>query len=481
MRGLPERVRDFCALHRLFAPGVVVVAVSGGADSVALLHILLQLQDEFAIRLHVATLDHGLRGPDGAADVNFVRDLAAAWGVPVTAGAADVRRLANEAKLGIEAAARRARYAFLARVAAEQGAWRIATGHQRDDQAETVLMHVLRGAGLAGLRGMLPLTHWPAVDPDGDVSDRMLVRPLLDVTRAEIDDYVRGLGIRPRRDATNADPSYTRNRIRREIMPALARLNPDAPGALNRLAAHARDEYAALLATLPAPSPREGGLAFPLGVLPGLEHARARTAIRLAAQALAPGGEFSFERIEAARVFLAADRRGVIELGGGVRFEVGGDHALVYDPARYPPGAPWLPAGAQLAIDGPGEYALPRSNWRLQITVHAGDPPHDPLSARLAIPRGAQVMLRTPQPGDRMRPRGLRGRSRKLSDVLIDMRVRAAWRHRLPVLDIDGEAAWLVAPLADGPRGRVAEPFSGMGEGVEPLLLRFEPPETGRA
>src|SRR5260221_11075315 len=152
---LVERVRRFALRHTLFEPGPVLVAVSGGADSLTLLHVLMTLRDTFDITLHAATFDHGIRGAAGAQDVQAVREIAAKWDIPVTAGSADVPTLAKTWGLGLEAAARRARYDFLAQTAEALNIKQIATAHNQDDQAERGLMHVIRGSGLAWLRGLL--------------------------------------------------------------------------------------------------------------------------------------------------------------------------------------------------------------------------------------------------------------------------------------------------------------------------------------
>ena len=154
-----QQVRRTIERTGLLVPGDgVVVGVSGGPDSLCLLHVLLHLREEYCLHLHVAHLHHGARGADADADAEFVATLAAEWGLPVTVEQQDVPALARAHKLAFEETARRLRYAFLARVAREAGAHKIAVGHNADDQAETVLMHFLRGAGPAGLRGMLPLT-----------------------------------------------------------------------------------------------------------------------------------------------------------------------------------------------------------------------------------------------------------------------------------------------------------------------------------
>ncbi len=307
MLELHWRVLTFCRAEGLFTPEErVVVAVSGGADSLALLHILRALQGELRISLHAATLDHGLRGAQGAADAAFVRDIAAEWGIPCTVGGADVPRLAAEWRLGIEAAARRARYAFLSACAAQVGAHCLATAHQRDDQAETVLLHLIRGSGLAGLRGILPATQRDGL---------RIVRPLLEIGREELRAYLAGLGIAPREDASNADLQYARNKVRHAILPLLRQINPSVVASLARTAQTLRDDYAALMATLPPYAPPSLRREDFLQLLP----AQQRLWLRAAVLHLAPDHDLSYERVEAARRFVQRLRTaGGVQLGGGV-------------------------------------------------------------------------------------------------------------------------------------------------------------------
>ena len=226
---LPEAVTE--AMTRRLpgwaaAPGVV--AVSGGADSVALLAALRP-----AGRLVVAHLNHMLRGEESDADERFVRDLAQGWGLPCRVERIDTL---SEAKGGnLEAVARTARYRWFAEVAANAGAGWIATGHHADDQAETVLHRLIRGTGLQGLRGIAPLRR------DGAAP---VVRPLLAIPRADLAAYLAEIGQPYRTDASNADPRFTRNRIRHELLPLLRTFHPDVVAALGRTAAQAEEVFA---------------------------------------------------------------------------------------------------------------------------------------------------------------------------------------------------------------------------------------------
>jgi tRNA(Ile)-lysidine synthetase-like protein len=281
MDDLLARVRTYAQRYRLFTPGqTVVVGVSGGADSLCLLHLLRRLAPELRLWLHVAHLHHGLRGAEADADAAFVAELADCWGMPCTVGRADVAALAREAGLSLEEAARQARYRFLTEVAEAGGATTIAVGHNADDQAETVLMHFLRGSGTAGLRGMLPRTpledyrlyqavsdngrdvkryenltaegaedaetpnlfsplsavnSQTADETDDSASSRLrvsasprlhLVRPLLAIPRAGIEAYCAEYRLVPRFDRSNEDTTFFRNRLRYELLPLLETYNP---------------------------------------------------------------------------------------------------------------------------------------------------------------------------------------------------------------------------------------------------------------
>ncbi|MGC8787069.1 MAG: tRNA lysidine(34) synthetase TilS, partial [Anaerolineae bacterium] len=235
--------------HMLSQGDAVIVGVSGGPDSLCLLHLLLRLRDAYALRLHVAHLNHCLRGEEAEADAAFVAQLASEWGLPVTVEKRDVAALARERKLAIEEAARQARYAFLASVARQTGARKIAVGHNADDQVETVCMHWLRGSGLAGLRGMQPVSRLHELRLMGqemmttEESDLLLIRPLLEVPRAEIEAYCATHGLQPRFDRSNLDTTYYRNRLRHELLPFLETFNPRIREVILRSAAIISADY----------------------------------------------------------------------------------------------------------------------------------------------------------------------------------------------------------------------------------------------
>ncbi|MBF6614526.1 MAG: tRNA lysidine(34) synthetase TilS, partial [Chloroflexi bacterium] len=213
----------------------LVVGVSGGTDSLALLRLLVTLRGDSAAKtLHVAHLDHGFRGAAGAADACFVEQIARDWGISSTMASFDVPEYARRHNMSAEEAARLVRYSFLATVARPRQAT-VAVAHNADDQAETVLMHILRGSGLSGIVGMQPLREVPArsyesllsSDHQGELQGNsttvQIYRPLLHIWREELAAYCEEQGLNPRVDATNSDLSYRRNRIRHELIPYLTR------------------------------------------------------------------------------------------------------------------------------------------------------------------------------------------------------------------------------------------------------------------
>lgn len=223
---LPDTLTQTVAERKLLAPGDrLLAAVSGGPDSLALLHALHTLRHELSLGdLQVAHLDHRLRGAASAADAAFVAAFCAGLDIPCHAGKADVASLGLERKVSTQQAARLARYQFLNATADAVGADKVATGHTQDDQVETVLLNILRGSGLDGLRGIPPRRG-------------RFIRPLLDVSRADVASYCAANGLTPRLDASNfATDHYTRNRLRLELLPTLAQdYNPGVRDALLRL------------------------------------------------------------------------------------------------------------------------------------------------------------------------------------------------------------------------------------------------------
>jgi tRNA(Ile)-lysidine synthase len=304
------------SLTRFGVDGGMVVAVSGGPDSVALLRALVvQGKDSSAGPIVVAHLNHGLRGAESDGDEACVRSLCADLGIAAHCESLDVRSAAAGANL--EATARRLRYEWLAAIAHKVGARWVATGHTANDQAETVLHRLLRGTGIAGLRGIAPRRELTA--------SVTLIRPLLSVTRREVIAYLESIGQSTRLDSTNLDPTLTRNRIRHELLPLLAeRFNPHVVACLSRLAAQAEEtfmteEQNARLLLAEAELPRAGGvLIFDRQRLESAPRQRLRETLRLLWQREGwPMGEMGLEAWERlVEVVLGSET--ALDLPGGI-------------------------------------------------------------------------------------------------------------------------------------------------------------------
>jgi tRNA(Ile)-lysidine synthase len=448
MRALPDRVRRTIRAHEMVEPGSrLVAAVSGGSDSVALLHLLnaLSASGEFVLA-GVAHFNHRLRETAGR-DEAFCRRLADALGLPIDVEWADVAALAAERRQSIEVAAREARHAFFVRAAARAGADRVALGHTRDDQAETFLLRLLRGAGSRGLGAMRPRAG-------------LLVRPLLDVGRDELRAYLTGIGASWCEDETNADLANPRNRIRHELLPYLSRhLAPDVTAVLARAAALARDDEdfldAAAIETAPGIVLSTGEAAhLDVRGLLGLHPAVARRVVRRVLVARAAGRFVGFDHVEAV-LGLARGRSedAAVDLPGQRAEREGG--RIVLGPAADRSDKPGRKA--ELALEPrelpvPGVLTLDELGWALTTEPVPVDGVKDlrGLSSRglqVAVDRAAlaePLAVRTRRPGDSLRPIGVGGR-KKLQDLLVDRKVRRNERDRVPlVVDAEGRLVWVV-------------------------------------
>src|ERR1017187_10026093 len=232
----PKRAPMLPIETSMLKPGLrLAVGLSGGADSVALVRALKDRAGELGLVLHAAHLHHGLRGEEADADLEFARSLAVELGLPFHETRVDTAGEAHNNGESIEEAARRLRYAWFRQLMASGEVEAVATAHTRDDQAETVLAKFLRGAWTEGLSGIHPVVEFP---------EGRILRPLLGVTRVEVEAYLRSLGQSWREDSSNADPAYTRNRVRHDLLPLLEGWNPRLREHLSQMAELARDEEA---------------------------------------------------------------------------------------------------------------------------------------------------------------------------------------------------------------------------------------------
>ncbi|MDE7242551.1 MAG: tRNA lysidine(34) synthetase TilS [Oscillospiraceae bacterium] len=416
---LTVRTAAFCRRWEIRS---VLCAVSGGRDSMALLHILCHLSAETGLRVSAAHFNHCLRRTADR-DELFVRDWCRAHGVPFYAGRGDVRAQAARSGTGIEDAARTLRYQFLEETASAVSAQHIATAHHRGDNAETVLLHLLRGTGPQGLSGIPPVRG-------------RIVRPLLETGRDEIDAYIAENRIPYVEDETNRDPAYIRNRVRSEVLPLLEQISPGSTVRIAAAAALLRDEDAHLQAEADAllPEPEDGCIMLPVPVLKGQDIAMQRRLVRTMARRL--GVTPTVRQTEAA---LSLTSGKIYHLPGGLE-AVRLPHRLIL--RRLPDLPPpqllhtgvqyWGPWQITLGTEPAGPDALVLDAAAGPLTVAAWDG-----TGRLAVENG----------------------SRSLKRIFQDCGIAPEKRREHPVLYADGKPAaapgagvdWTLRPKKNKP------------------------------
>jgi len=436
---LLERVRR--ALERLGpvrADDLILVAVSGGPDSVALLSLLNRIAPVVGWRLHAAHFDHGLRGDESVADARYVERLTESLRVPLTVGHAEPGRIVSRGR-GLQAAAREARYAFFERVAEETRARWVATAHTADDQAETVLMRLTRGAGSTGLGGI------------PEARGRVL-RPLLGTSRAEIETYLLAEGVTPRRDASNDNPRFARVAVRRTVLPTLRALNPRVVETLGRTATLLADdnEYLDARAEERLVGLASGGggtwVELARAGLADLPLALRRRVLRRAVLRAGGTAEVSFDAVERLSDRVTSRATGRVMLGRGVVADLSGDRLRLeraFAAERIQPQPVVLPRA--------GTTKLPE--WGLVVTVDseaaANDGPSRRGEARFDSDRVPGILaVRARRSGDLFHPEGMRGRKR-LQDFLVDERVPRWRRDQVPLLVAGSEILWVIGMRRD--------------------------------
>ncbi len=430
----------------------VAVGVSGGADSVALLRAMAEAAPEIGLVLLVAHVHHGIRGAAADEDEQFVRELAGRMGLEFLAHRVDTPATARDQKQTMEEAARELRYAWFRELLAAGRADAVATAHTLDDQAETVLHRLLRGAWTEGVSGIHPMV---ACAPG------LILRPFLGVRRTEIEAWLREQGQTWREDATNADTTYTRNRIRHELLPALAEFNPRVAEQLAHMATIARDEEAyweaelrRLLPGLVLPGkpvrgggravsthPEEGGAGMELERLRALAPAVRRRVLRAAAEGLGCG--LNFEQTERLMAMCGPEGPRRQELTAELRAErTARELRLMRGGAAS--GAGSVRAAEVYELPIPGEVTGLGVTLRARLTRDAAGTAQEP------------AILRTPKAGDRVTLRHSRG-PKPLKEIFERMKVEAEARPSWPVLEWKGQIVWMKDVVVDGAVGFVVE------------------------
>ena len=418
----------------------VLVAVSGGADSLALLYALHDLQKHIGCFLHVVHLNHSLRD-NSSDDADFVHKHATRLELPFTCHTVDVSRLAEEWKLSIETAGRKARYEFFDSVSADVGATKVALGHQQDDITETVLMNLIRGGGTDGLRGISP------------IRDEKYIRPLTIFTRQEIDAYLKSINLIPREDPTNTNNRYLRNRIRHELLPLLERdYNPNISVGLSRTAAIissesdyldelTREAFNRCLLDESKPS----SLALSRSTFLEYHIAIQRRIIRQAvSEAQGTTQDFSFEHSNSVFDIILGDKPNArITLPNGIQFRRAYQELFfekeTIQTEKY-----------EYVLNVPGRTPIAQLSAEVITRIYElsdNESPVIPCGITEALLDFGKIQLpikiRNRRKGDRIQPHGMHG-TKKIKDYFMDLKVPLCERDRIPIIVSSHEILWVI-------------------------------------
>lgn len=446
-----DRVLTTVRTHGLVEQNdAVLLGVSGGPDSMALLHTFDAICMEFGLKLGVAHLNHGLRGDDAKRDADFVAQAANRYGIAFYGGSRDVLELKRRKRLSLEEAARIARYDFLETCARQNDYQKIATGHQADDNAELVLMNFLRGAGSRGLAGIPHIRP----SPDGRVA---IIRPLLDLTRSEIEQFMAASGLTAVDDRTNLDPHHTRNRIRHQLIPLLKKdYNQNLVETLNRSAAifRAEEKWAEKAAAarfaecLIKSAP--GKMVLAIGSLCQSDLALRRRVVRLAAgKAKGSKRKLTLQHIDAvlALTQTTADQKEV-HLPDGLQIRCENDRLIFCTTAADHPASVGASLFYEYQMAGPGIQKIPEAAAVLKVSaVSLKEVPAWPkLDATCAYIDADTIRfpltVRNFIAGDRFRPLGMSG-SQKVKEFFINHKVPASQRRICPLVVDRGSIIWI--------------------------------------
>lgn len=424
--------RNYC----MFSPGdLVVVAVSGGPDSVAMLHALYAQSSEFEISLHVAHINHGIRGEASDTDEEFVLKLAHQFGLPCTTERVNVPSMRAAMKMGEEEAARELRYKFLQQTCSDLHAHKIAVAHNANDRAESVLLNIIRGSGTAGLRSIRPVRG-------------SIVRPLIAASRREIIAYIEEHSLPFRIDESNLDTSYARNRIRHELIPLLEEAyNPRVLDAMNRLAdiALPEDEYLTRATASALRSVRLGN-ALDAGLVQQLPLAIQRRLIRTEIEHLKGNLlDISLEQTDRILGALSCGTDFTITLPSGTLFAVRRGHRFsirTLDRFEIP--------SYERVLSVPGLTDIPESGIAITASKLSDVCPRRLSPDRLLLDTrliSGHLRARPVRPGDRIVPFGM-SQPKKLQDVFVDKKIGRRDRARAVVITDDEHILWVPGVIA---------------------------------
>ena len=447
---MEEKVHQVIRARDLLSPGDrIVVAVSGGPDSVALLSCLVALSSRWNWDLNIGHVNHGLRGTESEEDADFVKKLGNHFGVPVSIREARLKKQDTKfAKQSLQAYAREARYQALETILQERNATKLALGHTADDQAETVLMWMLRGSGAGGLSGIPPKRG------------ERIVRPLLDIPRSDILAYLEHRQLTYRMDSSNSQPVYLRNRLRQDLMPHLKEYSPGLVNVLSRQAEIIRDDHA-YLEIIAAEAfhqicvtEDEKRLQLDRTALLTLPIAIRRRVVRYALQQLK--GNIHGLRFDVVQRLLGGLDHGQ----SGWTMNINNvDVTLEYDRLVFSKRWTILPDDLspppvrEVGLDLPGEVVWPLTGQRMVVSMnHAAEMASQSHKLEMYLDADTftpELLLRSWRPGDAFCPKGFGGRQKKLQDFFSDMKLPRSQRAKVPLLVAPEGILWVVGLRED--------------------------------
>jgi tRNA(Ile)-lysidine synthase len=451
--------------HHLDKTKLVVIGVSGGPDSLCLLELAHQIP---SLKIIVAHLNHRLR-PEANHEAELVGRVAEQMQIPFMGEAADVRGYADEEKLSLEEAARILRYRFLFSLARTKGADAVAVGHTADDQVETILMHFLRGAGLAGLRGMATRTILTEFDPAIP-----LLRPILHLWRSETETYCREHKLQPVYDPSNNDETYFRNRLRHSLIPELEKYNPRFKDTLLRSAEALGGDYESVSETVQSIWPKvvlkeeADHITFLASALEELPAGLRRNIIRQAMDLLRPSmRNLDFDTLERASLFVETNHQSIppdqmqrqVDLSGGLRLYREGEAIYLAALEADLPTANWpvidkvheLPVNGQVRLNE--NFVLSANEVDAELARSVAYENGDPFIAWVDADRmGNSLMVRAKRPGDVFSPLGMNRQTVKLREFYINVKIPRRARNGWPLVCAEEQIVWV-------PGFRLAHPF----------------------
>ena len=445
------KVLQYLRKHRLAGNQKLLVAVSGGPDSVCLLHVLHSISEEEGLTLHVVHLDHSLRGGESQADASYVRELAQKLGLQASIDARDVNAYQSSHHLSLEEAAREVRYAFIAEVAEKLHIDSVAVGHTRDDNIETIMMHLIRGSGTLGLTGLRPGSH-----REIGTKSLQIVRPLLEISRDETQAYCREYNLDPRIDSSNLSLSPLRNRIRLQLLPLMNSYNSNFNSAVLRTASIVAEEIDELNAAddktwHSAVRIKNNTVVINKEIFCRLHSAAQKRLIRRAIERLREGAANPLKDIENVHIdevieaaHKPAGKR--IILPYKLIFSVEYDQFIIgVDPAAL---CPFPPFKGTYSLNVPGKTVA--GPWIIttkiinsdQVTKNKG------LNAYFDLDKIGSLYLSSYRPGDSFQPLGM-SESKKVSQFMIDSHISHCWRDRIPIIRSQKQILWLAGYRID--------------------------------